>query len=129
MKQTRAISIAEKISLGLSTLILLGLTFFLIYEIIQPQSPLVAVTGHAVAVAAQQQESIYIMPVEIRNGSDITVKYVKLELAAETGSGKEIREIEIDYLGSHSNRTIYIYFQSPVSQGNISIRPMYYQLD
>lgn len=129
MKHIEASQLGEYISLVISTVILLFVGGYLIWNIIDASTPYVIVKAEAAQEEAVPMGGRYIMPVEIENKSDKTLELLRLIVRVPENAGLvNEQEIEVDYLSRHSSQTLYVYLNAPLTKDQIQLQPVYYKI-
>lgn len=123
--------LAEWVTMGVSTALVLGVVGFLIYQMTREQGPFVAVEVRLLADQTRQSGGRYVTPVEIHNRGRRTLRSFRGEVTFQTPDGTPgKREFEIDYLGEQVRRTVYVYFdRRPNELKDLYAVPLDYQLD
>lgn len=126
----RARTIAEWVTLALSSLLILSLAGYLVYEASRTNEPAVPVQVRAEFAEARQVDGRYILPVKIANRGRRTVQDLKIQVQYQPpDSAAETTDLQIDYLGEQSGTEAYLYFDHPPETLQIKLRPASYRLD
>lgn len=124
-------TLAEWVSLGISAALIAGLGVFLVYEIMKGDGAYNVARAVAQTDQVQQVEGLFILPVEVENRGERTLRDVAVELTY-TLPGKEqpeTAEAKIDYLGEGVKQKLYFYLEHDPRQMPVSARALHYQLD
>ena len=122
--------LAEWVSLGISLLLILGVAGFLLYEALQPSPPYVPAQARALVEETRPQDDRYIMPVEVHNGGERTLREIKIELEYTSPDGKrETRDATLDYLGERSRDRVYFYFDDDPRGLHVQAKPVTYRVE
>ena len=126
VKKIESHQIGEFISISISAILIGFITIYLIVNIVSTQSSYITIEANAVYETAVSHGTQYVMPIEIKNKSAKTANFVRVELS-EIKSGEK-RDIDVDYLGSNSTRTVYTYYDYPIKRDDIQMTPSIYKL-
>jgi uncharacterized protein (TIGR02588 family) len=99
-KGRSARKLAEWVSLGISAVLILGLAGFLLVEAFRANEPFVPVEVQAKADETRQLNGRFILPVQITNHGEQTLRDLKIELSFTSPDGEPDKtDLLIDYLG------------------------------
>lgn len=122
--------IAEWVTMSVSSLLLLAVAGYLVYEGLKDKSPYAAPDLQFFYDEVRQVGGQYVLPVEVRNEGDRTLQQFKGEVSGKDAQGKEIkREFTIDYFGEHTSRRLFLPFESNPRELYLKFQPIEYRLD
>jgi uncharacterized protein (TIGR02588 family) len=122
--------LAEWVTMGVSALLILALAGYLVVEGMKPQPPYVRAEARPLIEQVRQQGERYILPVEVANHGERTLRDITMELRYVSPGGKEeTREFTIDYLGEKSSQSLYFYFDEHPGGLQVEARPVSYRFD
>ena len=123
-------TLAEWVSLGVSALLIISMVGFLIYEGVRGQPPFVPTQVRPLAHEARRLGERYILPIEVRNLGDRTLRELEIEATYRTPEGKEeTQEFTVAYLGEGSSTRLYLYLDRDPSGEKIEARAVHYLSD
>lgn len=121
---------AEWVSLAISSLLLAGVVVYLIRAALQPR------LLHQLAVAeprlteARQLGEVWVLPVEIRNPGDRTLRNLVVEVTHRGAGGEEEKqELTLDYLGERSKTQVFVYVEDDPAGLDFKAQPLNYQVE
>jgi len=81
--------------------------------------------------AVHQVGAVFILPVEVENSGERTLRDLTVELTYTPSGEQEPRKAEatIDYLGQRARQKIYFYLNHDPRQMQVKVRPLHYRLD
>ncbi|XXX72151.1 hypothetical protein WMF30_31345 [Sorangium sp. So ce134] len=122
--------LAEWVSLGISTALILALVVFLVHAGLTTSEGLVVPEIQPLLDRAQQQGGAWILPVRVKNGGRQMLGDLGVELryTPPGAPGPERVEATIDYLGKHSEQELYFYVPSDPRGMAVEARALHYQV-
>jgi uncharacterized protein (TIGR02588 family) len=123
--------LAEWVSLGISGALIVALAAFLVYEIVKGDSKFNLARTVPQMDAVQQVSGTFILPVEVENPGERTLRDLSVELTYTPPGAQEPQKAEakIDYLGEGARQRVYFYLDHDPRQVPVQVRPVHYQLD
>ena len=123
--------LAEWTSLGISLLLILGTTGYLVYQGLREEEPFVPVVVEPQLGSARQLGERYILPIKIRNAGGHTLRDLKIEIELQPpGSPQpQVQDFILDYLGERSEQTIYISLDRDPRTVPVRAAPAQYRLE
>lgn len=129
-ERSRRRTVAEWVSLVTSALLLLGVVVFLVSDGLREPPPFVPAETRPRIDHARRVGDQYVVPIEVRNGGDRTLRSLEIEATYRTADGKEeTQELTLDYLGEGSTTTLYLYLDQEPGRAELEVRPAHYQSD
>ena len=123
-------TVAEWFSLGVSALLILGLAGYLVFQGLQLQPPYVPVEARPLLDQARPEGERFILPIEVVNRGDRTLRDLTLEIRSLDRDGKEqSRELQIDYLGERSSQKAFVYLERDPATAQVEVAPQLYLLE
>jgi uncharacterized protein (TIGR02588 family) len=130
MKRTMpARKLAEWITLAVSTVTILALVAYLLFEFAAPASPFVELVATPLFSDAQKVGESFVLPIDIENRGRRTVALATFRITIAGANGEEYEHIELQYLARTSKQRIYKYLAREPKRGNVRIVPGYYRLE
>ncbi len=121
--------LAEWITFLISAALILAVAGYMLYQGSRDESPIIVPEIRPLYDQAQRQGAQYVLPVEVRNTGDRTLRDLKVEAAYTGVEGKEqTREHIIEYLGERARETLYFYFDADPKELDLTFRPHVYHL-
>ncbi|WP_437949247.1 hypothetical protein WME98_53265 [Sorangium sp. So ce296] len=122
--------LAEWVSLGVSTALILALIVFLVHSGLTSARGSVVPEVKALPDRAEQHGGAWLLPVRVKNGGRQMLGDLGVELryTPPGAPGPERVEATIDYLGKHSEQELYFYVPSDPRGMAIEARPLHYQV-
>ena len=121
--------LAEWITFLASAALILSVAGYMLYQGMQEESPIIVPEIHPLYDRAERQGDTYVLPVEVRNTGDRTLRDLKVEAAYTDADGRaQAREHVIDYLGERARETLYFYFDDDPRNLDLTFRPLVYHL-
>lgn len=122
--------LAEWVSLAVSGLLLLSLAGYLLLQALRPGTPYVVAETRPLLEQVHRKGSTFVLPLEVTNPGTRTQRDLKVEVRFRSAEGQwETRELQFDYLGQESRRTVYLYFDRHPRELQVEARPVHYRLD
>ena len=122
--------LAEWVTMGLSVVLVLGTVGYLVYLGLRGDPPLVPVQITVLADQSREKAGRYVVPVEVRNQGQRTLKNLKVRLSQRTAGGREeAGDLTIDYLGERATATVYVYLNKDPREQPLEVEPSNYQLE
>ena len=124
--------LAEMVTLGASALLILSVTVYLTYLGLRADDPAVPVEVRLLTDQVQQTGGQFVVPVEVRNRGQRTLRSVKVLVAhrpLNDGGGGDVTDFEIDYLGPSSTQKVYLHLDRHPHSLKLDLRPVHYALD
>jgi uncharacterized protein (TIGR02588 family) len=122
--------VAERVTLGISGAIVLGVAGFLVFEMVRADGPFVAADVRPLVDQARHAHGRYILPVEVRNRGGRTLQDFRGEVTYRVPDGTaERREFRIDFLGEHATQTVYVYSAHDPRGLRVDAQPLDYRVE
>lgn len=125
--------IVEAITFGLSLLIVGGLALYLALQSRAPSPEFVSVRAHVKWEQAQRKGESTILPIQIENASQVSLRQVQVLVTFQEDGGEQEREVSFDYVAAGARRTVYMLFRREVaalrSEAKVEAEPSFYTLD
>lgn len=122
--------VAEWITLSVSTLLILGIAGYLVYEMTRSGGPHVTVEARVLFAEVRHEGGRHILPIEIENPGRRTLRDVQIEVRLRPPNGpRETRELTIDYLGEKARQKVYLYLDWPPKPGSVRVAPLLYRVE
>lgn len=122
-------STAEWITLTVSAALIALLAGFLAFNASRAESDYVE-TRVEVGQAAKRMGDAFVLPVEVRNLGNRTLRSLTIEVTlGPAGPKQEKREIELDYLGEGETEKLFLYLDRDPAGSKVEGRPLHYLLD
>ena len=122
--------LAEWVSLAISAVLILSIMGFLVGQVFTPEAPHVPVQARALLEKTKQAGEQYVLPVEIVNQGNQTLRNLMVEVeATEPGKEPTKYEVEIDYLGEGARQEAYLYLPVDPRTVEIEVTPLRYSLE
>ena len=128
-QQSPARKLAEWVTMGISMLLILGLAGYLVFQGFQPAPPYIPAEVRALMQQVRQDGERYILPVEVANRGNRTLRDLKVEVTYLGPEGKETQDFLIDYLGERSQQNLFFYFDRHPAELQVETQPVSYRLD
>ncbi len=120
----------EWVTFLISLALLLLMVTYLVERCLRPPSPLVHVettVGEAKRVGpTEAPEELFVVPLQVRNAGERALSRLSMRIE---GDGVMPYEIEIEYLGALTSRTLYVYARGRGAGATIRAVPKFYRLD
>lgn len=121
-------ALAEWVSLGISALLLLGITAFLVYEGLREPPPFIPAEVRPLVEEARRVGGQYVLPIEVRNEGDRAFRSLEIEATYRGPDGREeTQEMTLDYLGERSSEKLYLYMDQDPRATPVRTRAAHYQ--
>jgi uncharacterized protein (TIGR02588 family) len=122
---------AEWVTLGVSVVLVLAVAAYLFLEAVKEHPAAVPVTVRVLTEEVQEVEGTFVVPVEVMNRGERTLKELTIKVTFAGGStgGQEPGDITIDYLGEKAKERVYLYLDVHPRELRIAARPLSYQLE
>lgn len=121
--------LAEWISFGISLLLILALTGFLVFEALQRHDKALPIEIEVETRQITQAGGQYVLPVRVRNTGHRTMRKLIVRVGFEGPGAPSPMEIDMEYLGENSEQTIHCYTDADPRQWRVWARPLVYLLD
>lgn len=123
--------LAEWVSLGVSAALIASLAAFLVYETAKGNGEYNVAQTVPQMDAVQQVGAVFILPVEVKNSGERTLRDLDVELTYTPSGEREPQSAvaTIDYLGQRARQKIYFYLDHDPRQMQVQVRPLHYRLD
>ena len=121
--------VAEWVSLGISLLLILGLSAYLVREGLSGKTEL-TVQIRPVWDEIQRAHGRFVVPIEIRNAGPRTMRELKIGISYLDADGeKQEQEASIDYLGEKSHTRVFIFTPTDPRRARLEAIPLLYRLE
>ncbi|EYF00426.1 hypothetical protein [Chondromyces apiculatus] len=122
--------LAEWVTMGVSTAIVLAVAGFLVVQLVRERPPHVPVEITPLLDQVSQVQGQYILPVKVKNQGRKTLQAFKAQVTYQLPEGKQgQREITIDFLGEQAEQEVYLYFDAPPRDLQVQVKPESYILE
>ena len=122
--------LAEWVTLAASGLLVLAVAGFLAYQALREDGPYIVAELRPLPERVEHRDGQFILPVEVRNGGDRTLRDFRGEVVLRAPDGSADRhEFRIDYLGERATATVYVYSREDPAPLHIDARPLDYRLE
>jgi uncharacterized protein (TIGR02588 family) len=127
--------LAEWVSLGVSVVLIVAVSGYLVYDGVRSRSPFVPVEVRIELDRSQQRAGRHIVPVSVKNLGEHTLRDLRVTVAHRPRNGgdargeKQSQDFDIDYLGERAEQRIFIYLDEDPATLTIEARATQYRLD
>ena len=126
--RSRVRKAAEWVSFGMSVLLILGLSGFLVREGLREEPPFVPAEVRAVVNETRLIGEQFVLPIEVKNAGGRALTSLEIEATYTASDGKEeTQELNVDYLGEGSEVRIFLYLDRDPRRVPVNVRAAHYQ--
>ncbi|MFN3648339.1 MAG: hypothetical protein ACK47B_02060 [Armatimonadota bacterium] len=122
--------VAEWISLGISVLLILGLSGYLLWQGLGAETEHIPVQVRPLWGEVRPLGGEYVVPIEVENQGRRTVRDLRIGITYVGEQGEEVeQDTTIDYLGERSKTRVFVYVPTDPRQAQLEATPSLYRLE
>jgi uncharacterized protein (TIGR02588 family) len=129
-RRTAGRLVAEWISLGISVLLILGLSGYLAWQALGTESSYIPVRVQPLWGEVRPQDGRFVVPIQVENQGSQTVRDLRIGISYVGEEGEAVeQDTTIDYLGEKSTTRIFVYTPTDPRQAQLEVTPSLYHLE